>query len=231
MERFRPLEVLGGRGMRITYRTAVRNIRKLYAEIPQQDRDDSVNWYLRAHNRIDAIVRDRQFAHYKLNAEKGSHIVAALSPGCRWDRNIIDFVDLLRRHATMELMRGFKPGTYPAQAQKAIRILELAAADIDDWRDILKGPKERAFAHNLAYPEAERELTLDFHAYSIACNVRWTSQSVPQFRVQERADIDRAYRTVARENNLKACQLQAITWEWWRKTRPAPKVKKGKNTK
>lgn len=210
--------------MRITYRTAVRNIRKLYAEIPQKDREDSVNWYLRAHNQIDSLRIPA------VPQEAACHIVAALSPGAKWASNIEDFAWLQHIWENGKLA-DFKPRTYPAQGKKAIAIMQ-AIWSRTEWRDILKGPKERAFAHNLAYPEAENELTLDFHAYSIACNVRWTSQSVPKkFRAAERAAIDRAYRTVARENNLKACQLQAITWEWWRKTRPVQKAKKGKKAK
>jgi len=217
--------------VRITYRTALRNIRKLYAEIPQADRDASVNWYLRAHNEIKAI--GARYPWYEAPIEAYCHVVAALSPGVKWQSNLEDFAKLL------ELMEGdpngtllpwFKPRTYPAQKDKAITILSRARHwdKSGHWSEVLKGPKERAFAHNLAYPEAERELTLDFHAYSIACNTRWTSQSVPQFKVAERAAIDRAYRKVAEENKLKACQLQAITWEWWRKTRPAPRFHKTK---
>ena len=40
----------------ITYRRAVSNIRKLLAEIPEADRLESQNWYLRAHLEIKAIV-------------------------------------------------------------------------------------------------------------------------------------------------------------------------------
>lgn len=212
---------------KITYRTAVRNIRKLYAEIPQADREASVNWYLRAHNEIRA-----RYAKYELyqdypDLQEGlCHVVAALSPGVRWDTNLEDFERLLSVWPECE---NVSVRTYPAQRDKASRILlGVTQAVKTNWREILKGPKERAFAHNLAYPEAERELTLDFHAISIATNYRYTYDTAPQLKVAERAAIDRAYRAVAAENNLKACQLQAITWEWWRKTRPAPRFHRTK---
>jgi hypothetical protein len=201
---------------RITYRKALWDIRALYAEIPLVERDASVNWYLHAHNAVRAITA--RYPQHRLPEEAQFHMVAALSPGCKWEHNLIDY------EAVLSGRPAFRPRTYPAQAAKALLILSRANAGRDDWSAVLRGPKERAFAHNLAYPEAERELTLDYHAYSIACNVRWTTKTCPQFRVAERAAIARAYRKVAEENRLKACQLQAITWAWWRKTRPAPRI-------
>lgn len=212
--------------MKITYRTAVRNIRNLLAEIPESTRLESQNWYLRAHQTI-ALMECPFVTELggSLEQEAKCHIVAALSPGSVWTRNLEDARHLIARYPNLY---DFRPNTYPAQAAKAIRILQLALASEEAWRTVLKGPKERAFAQNLAYPEAERELTLDFHAYSIASNFRWTHETVPQFGVAAKAAVERAYRTVAAENNLKVCQLQAVTWEWWRKTRPAPRFQKTK---
>lgn len=208
----------------LNYRTAVRNVRNLYAEVPQEDRENTVNWYLTAHGLIRKIA---DHAGYRdVETTPLCHVVAALSPGARWSRNLQDFKDLLWYRSENRLS-SFRPQTYPAQGIKATVILQRALAG-ENWGSVLKGPKERAFAHNLAYPEAEQDLTLDFHAFSIAAGTRWAHATVPAFHVGERAAVERAYRQVAKENKLKVHQLQAITWEWWRKTRKAPRGTKSK---
>ena len=207
----------------ITYRAAVRNFRSLLSEIDEDARLASQNWYLRQHNEIARLAN---LHGATIPLEANYHMVAALSPGCPWDRNLTDYCDLLDALASNEI-ETFRPQTYPNQKRKAILIYSLAECHDIAWRGILRGPKERAFAENLTYPEAEHMVTIDFHVWSIAANTRWTHNTLPKnFTVLERREVDRAIRTVAQENKLKACELQAILWEHWRETRKAPRFLK-----
>jgi hypothetical protein len=79
-----------------------------------------------------------------------------------------------------------------------------------------KGPKTRAFYHNILKPEDKKHVTIDGHMYGV-----WTGK---RLRMKEVAHLKIPYNTiakdiqkVARQEDLIPCQLQAILWFTWKR--------------
>lgn len=198
--------------LRISLKTATRNIEAVLSRATPEDRAEGLAWYWQA--REDA---SRMADHYGVNIRLVCHIVAVLSPGVRWETNLDAANDVLFRAAKVR-------GVYAKNAAKAREIFETYVRECDaggtptECYKILSGPKVTAFAETMFNPSgADVAVVLDAHAISIALGRRYTVRSVPELRKAERAILDKAYRKVAERNGIKAHQVQAITWVRWRK--------------
>lgn len=162
-------------------------------------------WYARAN---EAAIRMAD--QYLVNIERAAGVIAALSPRNKWDRNLIDAENLIAAYVAggVEATEDVKVCTFGANKAKAVRILEEGFADGSVFM-ILSGPKLREF---YACIRGLDDVCIDGHAYSIWFGDRITLAKVPSIGKKLREEIKKDYLAVAKKNNLKGYEVQAITW-------------------
>ena len=147
---------------------------------------------------------------YEIKEEQAAGVIAALSPRNKWERNLIDAENLIAAYVAggAEACEDVKVCTFGANKAKAVRILEEAFADGGVFI-ILSGPKLKEFYGCIRGLD---DVCIDGHAYSIWFGDRVTLAKVPSIGKKLREEIKKDYLAVAKKNNLKGYEVQAITW-------------------
>jgi hypothetical protein len=173
-----------------------RRILALYDAADETQRVDGELWYQTAREDCYAFG-----IRHGLSLEQAVGIVAALSPNMRWERNVA---------AAEDLLQGIRNVTYPANVEKAFRILAGEAPG-----DVLGGNKVRAFYANILSGGFDDGVTVDGHAANIARGIR---QPIRNATVTHRqyAIIARAYQNAAARRGITPPAMQATTWVAWR---------------
>ena len=166
---------------------------------------EGMTWYQRA-NQAAITLADR----YEITEEQAAGVIAALSPRNKWERNLIDAENLIAAYVAggAEACDDVKVCTFGKNKAKAVEILETAFADGGVFM-ILSGPKLKEFYSCIRGLE---DVCIDGHAYSIWFGDRVTLAKVPSIGKKLRAEIKKDYLAVAKKNNLKGFEVQAITW-------------------
>ena len=161
----------------------------IHAATIAQIKDGSV-WYHVARENCTEVAQK-----HNLRLETAVAIVAALSPGCPWDRNISD--------AHLIIQDGYNAScaTYKANVRKAVEIHHTGNTKI------LSGVKVVAFYNSILYPESTR----------IPCVDRWVLRGLGitdrgNMRVNERAACNTAFQKVSDNSIYSVPALQAIVW-------------------
>lgn len=189
---------------------ALERIRAVYGQATDQEVRAGLLWYECARMEAETLAQ----AH-GVTVRTAVGIVAALSPGCPWDRNI-------PLAATM-LATGDCAHPYGDAIRKARRIL-----NGEDPTHVLKGRKVRSFYHNILYPATSQAVTIDRHALAIVTATEQGKRgaSVIDYKWLKRPGayqmVAACYRTVARELDMLPSELQAITWLVWRRLTDVP---------
>lgn len=177
--------------------TMGRRIDQILAQATPDEHLDGAGWYPAAHDIATLVGKIGGWSTLA-----GAGIVAALSPQCSWDENVV---------RALAFARGEEVGGLADGLAKAAKI-----AAGGHPLDVLGGRKVRSFFHNIA--GHEHHVTVDRHAVAI---VYGRSLSDREIKVLERcgayAAIAAAYRASARRHNLAPSTLQAITWLAWRR--------------
>ena len=188
-----------------------RNILKCYRSADENERDYGHKWYRVQHD-CCVVIAER----YHTTIETVCGVVAAISPGLWWERNLYWAEQLIAFPGADDI----KIPTYSlANVDKAKRIINGASPDM-----ILSGPKVTAFYRLLLDPCNDTDVCVDGHAYNIALN-EWkairdsgsgnaretTKISKPVLR-----DVVKAYISVAKRLHVHPHQVQATTWITWR---------------
>ena len=137
-------------------------------------------------------------------------VIAALSPRNKWKRNLIDAENLIAAYVAGgdEAAADIKVCTFSANKKKAIEIL-ICAADGDLAKEFLSGPKLIEFYSCII---GEDDVCIDGHAYSIWFGDRITLAKIPSIGKKLRQEIKKDYLAVAKKNNMKGYEVQAVTW-------------------
>lgn len=190
------------------YGLMVANLTRLYLNASDSARADGVAWYPRARR----IIADWS-ATYNLPVQGVANVVAAISPQCDWNRNLIIADDVL---AERTISIG---GALHANIRKA-RALRSSDSLLDMASAYPCGPKVNAFAANLGGDDAL--VTIDTHATQAALNnPRWAGRvTFAKYTV-----IARAYMAASHRFGLSPCAFQAIIWHAW-KERYSPEDKR-----
>ncbi len=184
------------------------NLLRAYRRATADDIARGSVWYEKAH----AIVREwSEFYGYSIATV--ANVVAALSPQCDWDRNLIAADEVLQGAPTLSII-----GPLRANIEKAKRILTDRAGDILPY--FPQGPKVNSFARNIAgnYQDA---VTIDRHAIECA----WNDTTLPECDLRATwthyAVYAECYARVASRVGLDAAIFQAIVWHVWKREHPA----------
>jgi hypothetical protein len=147
-----------------------------------------------------------------LNAVVG--VIAALSPTNKWERNLIDAIDMIQSFTGGGYVEDCAPCTYKTMRDKAWSILELGPCDNDAIATVLNGPKITDFFWCIM---GKNVCVVDGHAWCIANADRRTMQEVPNIGKKLRLEIQQAYADAGKRVGLTAYQMQAATWVTWRR--------------
>tara|TARA_R110002096_G_scaffold382312_1_gene576197 strand:- start:1816 stop:2439 length:624 start_codon:yes stop_codon:yes gene_type:complete len=152
-----------------------------------------------------------------VNQAQAVGVIAALSPLKSWKQNI-----KLAREFVFEGKRGGHTGV---MVKKASDILALNNPTTDEVIEILRGQKIVNFFLNIYFPNKDIAVTIDRHAVGIALigtkKIKQTEED-GQITKAQFEFLVHCYKWAAAELDMSAVQLQAITWEHFRKV----KVKK-----
>lgn len=194
---------------RVSARRMVTNIRDAFDKASNQERIEGINWYLRAHVECEAMA-----TKYHIPTAVAVGVVAALSPGNSWERNM--------EHARI-LINDFKAGLRDKDLPlvgsygrgnviKSERIL-LG----EDPRDVLGGLKVRAFYECMLNPwnPADSVVCIDRHTKSVVMGYRVADKD-STVTPKQYGLIAAAYRAVANQLQVAPHVVQAVTWVVWR---------------
>lgn len=199
----------------ITHPSRITSIIGTYALATESERIAGDRWYPSAHT--DALNLSRE---YPVSVITAAGVIAALSPNNRWDRNLLDAAILTQVFTTYGPAQALqvKLCTYNANKQKALTILKLASADVNDVATILNGQKVTSFFKCILGDTSE--VCVDGHAYSIWAGETISTTRTPRISPVLYAAIQSDYRRAANALNekdghgirLTPSSLQAITW-------------------
>ncbi len=195
---------------RVSFKRAVSNIETVLTAAHPLEVSLGNDWYARAHR----VARDIARTH-KIPTRAACHIIAALSPNSRWERNVKDSYHLCAELAQGKAGDTIRVSTYGKNRDKAVAIFR-AASRGEQYQGILSGQKVTSFALNIEHPNREIGVTVDFHAHSIAINWRLRVHE-SKITTRDYAVLTRAYSDVAARHGLKPHQAQAITWVAWKR--------------
>lgn len=175
------------------------NLRKVYAQATDAEREAGRNWYPEA----ERIIREWAL-HYALRPRTVAAVVAALSPQCRWERNLVAANDVLSQQA---ISLG---GPLNVNIAKARAILDDNAESTLPY--FKSAPKVASFEQNLL-GESDY-VTVDTHAAQAALgdgtaviSLKWAAYMV----------FAQAYAEEARAQGVPASAFQATIWLTWKR--------------
>lgn len=182
-----------------------RHIQALLDLASAGEQSEGLTWYQRAN-----LAAIRLADQYEIGIETAAGVIAALSPRNKWDRNLVDAENLIAAYvaAGEEGCQEIKVCTFGSNKSKAVQILIWEAGEALA-KEILSGPKLIEFYSCIL---GQDDVCIDGHAYSIWFGDRVTLAKVPSIGKKLREQIKKDYLAVAKKNNLKGYEVQAITW-------------------
>jgi len=186
------------------------NIEKVFKLATPEEIKDGVTWYALA----QADAR-RMAIYYSIPLTTVVGVIASLSPNNKWERNVINAKDLIEGYLNGEHKESIKVSTYHAMKDKAWSMLEDMLETDEDILTRLNGQKIKSFYECIMGYDA---CCIDGHAYNI-----WRYERVglttDKTNIGKKlyAEIQGDYVRVAKKLDMKAYELQAITWVAWRR--------------
>jgi hypothetical protein len=131
----------------------------------------------------------------------------ATSPNNDYVGNLRSTLTLLDAHQRGIPFEQVQISTYRHCGQRAMRYIDGSSSFLDE----AKGQKIRAFYHNIVDPEDRRFVTVDGHMVAAWRGQRLTmKEAIP--RRDEFANISIATKSIAFNQFMLPCQVQAIIW-------------------
>ncbi|HXC06092.1 MAG TPA: hypothetical protein VNZ86_15150, partial [Bacteroidia bacterium] len=184
------------------------NLMKVWDKATPEDKSEGMNWYPKAHDfAVSLSIR------YNVSIPSACGVLAALSPGLEWNRNMIDATELLKAYSSGQPIPMV--GAYgKANTVKA----EKCASGIDPL-SILGGQKVRNFYSCILDPTS-KGCCIDRHAKSAAEGITLLdSDKIRQTIIRDTQYQWYAehYRTCAHNLGVSPSQFQAVIWVVWKR--------------
>jgi len=179
----------------------VSNLLRLYSDTSDADKVLGSEWYTDARR----IVREWSNT-YQLSVSTVACVIAAISPQCVWERNLIIADDVLADRVP-------SVGGIWTNIAKARRIRDDGATNTLDY--FPQGPKVASFAANLAGDDDI--VTVDSHAMQAALMnpIATTRLSWLPYTI-----FAECYAHAAKRSQLPPATFQAIIWCYWKRLHP-----------
>ena len=171
------------------------NIKSVLAMATPEEYTNGMGWYELAHAQCRAIAD-----HFNVSLSTATGIVAALSPGVQWEKNLLDAIAILERGDEAVV------STYGPNKDKAVSIAQ------DGDVSVLGGSKVTSFYPNMLTPHLDNNVTCDRHAAVAAANWYKEFDNQKFLKDPKYAVLEAAYFSVAREMGILGHQCQAIAW-------------------
>lgn len=157
---------------------------------------NGLTWYYEARQHAENLSKK-----YGLSLETIAGIIAVLSPGVRWDRNLEDAEAILQSDDAIVT-------TYSGNKRKALDLKH--GANISKC---VRGNKVRSFFDNIVSPETSEAVTLDRHMLRFILKTNNDRELNRVFSSRNTYfSIAEYIRRIARRRGLKPLQLQAMLW-------------------
>ncbi len=189
----------------------VHNIITVYNQATPEEKEYWGKWYHNAKSDVEDLAKT-----FNLPFPVAAAIVAVLSPGNKWNSNLV---------AAEKLLKGEeKINAYPRQAERARNILKKGDTKL------VSGPKVTVFFKSLMDPASvEKDMVLDGHAINIWRGAKENLKGLKNPSTKERAQMIQDYNKAAELLGVPVQAVQATTWYIWKytgKSAPLP-VEKG----
>lgn len=192
------------------------NILKLWQSAAEEDHCEGMLWYARANRRAQELSE-----RFGIELWQSAGVIAALSPGCEWGRNLIDASRLMEAFVSGKRGRDLPiVGAYGwANIEKAERILK-GENPLIVMPETAK--KTRNFFGNILFPESPASITIDRHAKAVAENLPpsrkgyASEEALATVRLNEYEYIAWHYRRISERLGILPNQLQAVLWCAWK---------------
>jgi hypothetical protein len=184
---------------------AIARINGFLRRATDAERYDGIRWYPTAHAIAEGFSHEAFAGPHAVRQVAG--VIAAISPGLKWERNLICARALILWH------RDGRPKaqepvveTYAyANVRKALAILDGEAPE-----QVLTGPKVRAFFH--AILGENRGAVLDGHIANALRGEELALRETKSLTLLERTAWRQALQSVACATGLDVHAVQAIVW-------------------
>ncbi len=188
--------------------TIQRNLLACYQRASTFDVAQGLVWYSNANQTAQWLA-----GSYHVSLESACGVLAALSPGNPWDKNITDAEEFIRAYVSGNRGRYLpKVGSYGRKNRvKAERILTGKFP-----LDVLGGDKVRAFYSNILCPDARGIVTIDRHAKCCAVGVKLADKAT-LVRPAEYRYLTRHFLRCSEIVGVLPTQFQAVVWVTWRR--------------
>ena len=199
------------KGLELTTRKGVNSILRVYQEATSKEMLNF--WYNDAHKyglKLQMLAYNKN-SYYTIAQTLG--VIAALSPLKSWDENM--------RIAKSFILGGSSYHT-KIMTSKARAILDSDGSP-EAICDILGGNKITRFFLNMLYPHKDNIATIDRHAIAVVLG-RSASDKEAQLTNKQYLFFENCYIIAAQKLDINTNNLQAITWEAWRRLKKEGEV-------
>lgn len=199
-----------------------RNLRACYLRATPEDIEAGKDWYWQGFDKAMELAEEYGFTKKAVHPQTGfddvsatAGIIAALSPGSQWERNLTDAETFCQ-----EWRGGARGRKLPALGSYGFANVVKAGrcAAGEDPLSVLGGLKVRAFYACLINPDDPDAVCLDRHAKSAAYGRKLLDRE-SVVSVSEYDWLAEHFRREARRAGLLPNQFQAICWVVWRRLR------------
>lgn len=157
-------------------------------------------WYSEAFEFCDKLA-----AHENLPTDAVVGCLAALSPQCAWNVNLLATISMVR---TRQVSKS--SSIYPINVSKAFSIVHEGVRP----EEVLGGLKVKAFFANILNPSYSKAVTVDTHAARAAFGKHMLSSQEVSFVFGKKGNavIQQAFKNVAKRYKVLPMKLQATVW-------------------
>lgn len=181
---------------------SVKNVLGIYENAGIETREAGMDWYRSAHEFAKTLDTD---------IERAAGIIAALSPLSGWENNKNKAAQLYSQNGIV-CWDGTKNGLGLSKSVEKAQAIFWGEKPLD----ILVANKTRSFYLNILDPES-KAVTIDRHAFDIAVGKKTDDKTRGILgRKGIYAQFSEVYCEAADIANIRAAQMQAITWVTWR---------------
>lgn len=183
--------------MKLTIRQQANRVNKWLGMANKSEIRDGLQWYSEAQKLAHLLS-----SQYDVSLQQVAQVISVLSPQKKWNTNKAETIALFNQHFT-GLKPSFKYFATKKQLKECISIIK------GDFVIPSKRIKTYSFADNIANTDST-EVTIDRHALRVAYDDK--SAKLDKVTLVQYREAREAYRIVAKQHNLKAYEVQAITW-------------------
>lgn len=203
---------------------AILNIIDLYLDTPTEHRKIYKNWYYDANEKLSELAFECD-----MDIKIVSAVCSILSPAVNWEQNLIDCERLIIRFVNDMNIDDLKVSTYGQNKNKAIKLLNDTIDMVPTTKELYKyvygtgANKTANFFMNLLEPNNHNFITIDRHAIKIMLNsfVGGAMTLTTKNYIKATEAYKKAFEIIKHIDNFITVpnQVQAITWEQYRKVR------------